>query len=265
MKCFQNEIEEFRGHLAMKTSCLAALLPGLILSAARVWLDECARVFPINHPEKRILASGTARGISSSYCSCCCYYHLILCGRSAKDITSSLLHPLPKTQSPLFHPIDMTLSLPSCLKPSAAVKLWKKNGSWGGGVRPWDFSGEKINRTFKSLLNERDGEVAGKLFSTPYRLFWGPKTWKAHQNQNQVFEWAVCIVNRVLRRAAKVHMGPFAVIIPPCWSLWSGLDPIVSASAPTADFDIAALQAAKGKQWSSHDRLWNLEVAQCEM
>lgn len=44
-----------------------------------------------------------------------------------------------KTQSPLFHHIDMALSLPGCLKRSAPVKLWKKNGSCGGGAPPVGF------------------------------------------------------------------------------------------------------------------------------
>lgn len=115
------------------------------------------------------------------------------------------------------------------------------------GLPLWDFSGEKITRSFKSLLNERGGEVAGKPSSTPYRLVWGaPRLERLTENQNQVFEWAVCIVNDVLRRAAKIHMGPFAVIFPPLAGVFDpGWNPSVSVSAPPADTDIAALKAAK--------------------
>lgn len=72
-----------------------------------------------NHLVKRILPSEAAWGISSSYCACCCYYHPILRGCCAKDITSSL-HPLPNTISIVSsHRHDDLIPWP--LKHSAAV------------------------------------------------------------------------------------------------------------------------------------------------
>lgn len=81
-----------------------------------------------------------------------------------------LLHPLPKTQSPLFHHFDATISLPPARSNrSTAVKPWKGKRQLGRRGPPVGFfSGEKINWSFKSPLNERGGE--GRLPGSRFQI-----------------------------------------------------------------------------------------------
>lgn len=66
-------------------------------------------------------------------------------------------------------------------------------------------------------MNAEGGRLPGSRFQLLVDSFGGggARLERLTKNQNQVFEWAACIVNDVLRRAAKIHMGPSAVIFPP--------------------------------------------------